>query len=687
MRRSLPGGRLSFALPGLKKLLRPSATVKAPLLLAFLMIAATLVATSVLLLDLRQRELAHARGEIVSLNRILSEQTMRTFEGVALILKGTQERLSDNIGQRLDLASLPVRLLLQARVSGVPQVKSIFVVDRDGLGVNSSRPDFIRNLPMRQRAFFKRFIDGATDEIFISAPEQARVDGLWTFYVATRLLDAEGHLRGVLVAAISIEYFESLYGSISLDAVNRIRLLNNEGMLLAGQPHDESGFGKPGIAPDLLAELRQSSDGVVVRRVANEASDYLVAYSQGVQYPLIVGVAVGEHEALAPWRRIAQPIIVGVVFVCIFVLLATFFMVRNLLRREALESDLKGRDEQLRQMVQSVHDAIVTIDAGGRLVLFNEAAEKMFGMPAREAIGCTVNEWLDKATRRPHGKELQRHLHEAQHGPAGTVLLGLFELSGESQEFPVELSLSTTIVRGQTLVTAVFRDLAESRRAERELVATNRQLQDLSASLQSVREEERARIARELHDELGQMLTGMRMEVSWLGGRLPAESPQLAGKVNSIKGLIDQTIVSVRRISSELRPLVLDDLGFAAAAAWYVDQFSARTGLPVALSLPDNDLPHDEALATALFRILQESLTNVARHANATRVEVGLALRGEHWLFSIRDNGTGFAQNAGHRSGIGLIGMRERVHILGGSFSIVSAPGEGTTVEAVIPLR
>ena len=674
-------------LPGLKKLLRPSATVKAPLLLTFLMIVAMLVATSVLLLDLRQRELAHARGEIVSLNRVLAEQTMRTFEGVSLVLKSTQERLADNLGRRLDLDSVPVQLLLQARVSGLPQVKSLFVVDRDGFGVNSSRPDFIHGLSMKERAFFKHFANGATDEMFISAPEQARVDKQWTFYVATRLLDPDGHLRGVLVAAMSIGYFESLYSSINLDAVSRIRLLNNEGLLLAGQPHDDTGFGQPGITPETLAELRSSSDGVVVRHFANEDSGYLVAYSQGGQYPLMVGVAVDEQEALEPWRRIAEPIIVGVIVVAIFVLLATFFMVRNLLRRESLESDLKGRDEQLRQMVQSVHDAIVTIDANARLVLFNLAAEMMFGISAGEAIGCTVNEWLSKSLRRPHGKDLQRYLHEAQQGPAGTVLLGLVELDGDNQEFPVELSLSTTIVRGQTLVTAVFRDLAESRRAERELVATNRQLQDLSASLQNVREEERARIARELHDELGQMLTGMRMEVSWLGGRLPAELPQLAGKVNSIKSLIDQTIVSVRRISSELRPLVLDDLGFAAAAGWYVDQFSARTGLPVTLMLPEKDWQHDGALATALFRILQESLTNVARHAKATQVEVKLELRGENWLLSIRDNGKGFAQNAASSNGIGLIGMRERAHILGGSFSIVSAPGEGTTIEAVIPLR
>lgn len=671
----------------LNSILRPSATVKAMLLLSFLMGLATVVATTVLLLDLRQRELAHAMGEVASLNRVLAEQTTRTFEGVALVLRAGEERLSDDLGRHLDLGSFPVRLLLRARATGLPQVKSIFVVDRNGFGINSSRPDFIPGLSVKNRRFFSHFAEGATDELFISAPEKARVDNKQTFYVSTRLLDPAGQFRGVLVAAISIEYFESLYDSISLDSVSRILLLNNEGLLLAGKSHDEAAFGRAGISAATLADLRNSSTGMVAISEAIGDDRRFVSYRQVAKYPLTIGASVDEHEALAPWRRTAQPIIGGVALLSLFGMLVTFFMVRNLLRREVLESDLKERDEQLRHMVQSVQDAIVTINAGKEIVLFNRAAERMFGIPASEAIGCAVDEWLVRSARRPQGKELQRYLHEALQAPAGMVLLGLIELVDDRQEFPVELSLSTTKVRGQILVTAVFRDLAERRRAERELMATNRQLQDLSASLQNIREEERARIARELHDELGQLLTGIRMEVSWLGGRLPAEQSMLAGKVASIKGLIDQTIVSVRRISSELRPLVLDDLGFAAAAGWYVDQFSARTGLAVSLELPADDPRQEEAVATALFRVLQESLTNVARHAQASKVEVRLQFQDEEWVLTIKDNGVGFAQNAARGSGIGLIGMRERVHILGGSFSVVSAAGEGTVIEAVIPLK
>jgi signal transduction histidine kinase len=231
----------------------------------------------------------------------------------------------------------------------------------------------------------------------------------------------------------------------------------------------------------------------------------------------------------------------------------------------------------------------------------------------------------------------------------------------------------------------VFRDLTESQRFERELLETNRQLQELSRSLQSVREEQRTRISRELHDELGQQLTGIRLEVSWLGGRLPAGLHELTDKIASIKNQIDQTIASVRRISSELRPLVLDDLGLAAAINWYVDQFSTRTGISVELALPPDDPPRGDAVATTLFRILQESLTNIARHAEAKKIEIKLRFTNDLWVLTVRDDGVGFEPDAGKRGDIGLLGMRERAQASGGSFSLQTTPGRGTLVEVSIP--
>ena len=652
------------------------------------MMLATVISVAAVLLDLRQKELAHARSEIVSLTRILSEQTTRTFEGVALTMSGIRDRLSDDIGRGLALDSEPVHLLLRARGTGLPQVKSIFLIDTLGHGVNSSRPDFIRQLDMTERSFFRYFMDGGSDEIFISRPEKARVDGQWTYYASIRLLDAAGRIRGVLVASISISYFESLYASLGLDFVSRIQLLDREGLLLAGKPHDEEMFGKITANPSAQAMLRAKPESAIHELTENSpAGRRYVAYRQIAKYPLVVSAAVDEDEALIPWYRVVRPLLAGVILVILFVLVTTFLLVRNLLRKGALESALKESDEQLRHMVQSVRDAIVTLNSAKRVVLFNGAAERMFGIPAGEAIGSEIGKLLSRCLRQPQLMNLLHSLEQGLHSPAAPASLGILEWLRDDREFPVELSLSTTSFRGELLLTAVFRDLTERQRAELALVETNRQLKELSASLQNVREEARARIARELHDELGQLLTGIRMEVSWLGGRLLPEQRVLFDKVLSVKGQIDQTIASVRRIAAELRPLVLDDLGFAAAAGWYVDQFSARTGLPIDLVLPAEDPPRGEAVATALFRILQESLTNVARHAGATRVEVKLVLGEDEWALTIRDDGLGFEHDPGRSRDMGLVGMRERTQMLGGHFSVTTAPGQGTLIEAIIPVQ
>ncbi len=400
---------------------------------------------------------------------------------------------------------------------------------------------------------------------------------------------------------------------------------------------------------------------------------------------MAIRVAVDEHEALTPWRRVMRPVVGGSLAMLFAVLGAAFLLARNLLRKGVLETALKESDEQLRHMVHSAKDAIVTVDQANRIVLFNRAAERVFDVKGEDVIGHELDAALSRCFKPEQLRELQKRMDEGWSSANGADPLCVVEFERAGQEAPLELSLSTSALHGERRLTAIFRDLTERRRAEIALRETNRQIQALSASLQNYREEERARIARELHDELGQLLTGIRMEVSWLGGRLQPEQNVLIDKVASVKVQIDQTIASVRRLSSELRPLVLDDLGFGAAAAWYVDQFRERTGLHVGLSLPDVDPGPGDAVASALFRILQESLTNVARHADAERVAVRLRFADNTWVLDVCDDGRGFAPKHGNSKDIGLAGMRERARNLGGRFSVVSAPGRGTTIEVAIP--
>jgi len=212
------------------------------------------------------------------------------------------------------------------------------------------------------------------------------------------------------------------------------------------------------------------------------------------------------------------------------------------------------------------------------------------------------------------------------------------------------------------------------------------QLRALAARLQTVREEERTRAAREIHDELGQVLTAIKLEFTALLGNLPADEGPIGQRSQSILRLLNQAFQSVRRIGTELRPAILDDLGLAAAVEWVAEEFQARTGTQVDVSLPGVDLALDRERATALFRILQETLTNVARHANATHVSVRLAEEDDNLTLEVRDNGKGIGEGQISAGGsLGILGMRERVLLLGGTLTINGSLGNGTTVRVVIP--
>lgn len=217
------------------------------------------------------------------------------------------------------------------------------------------------------------------------------------------------------------------------------------------------------------------------------------------------------------------------------------------------------------------------------------------------------------------------------------------------------------------------------------LEAANRRLQDLSGHLQNVREEERTRIAREIHDELGQSLTAMRMELSLLRRGLPADQRQSAERAGALTALVDSTAQAVKRISQDLRPGILDHLGLSAAVEWQAEEFERRTGIPCDVTLEPGEIALDEERSTAVFRIFQEALTNVARHAQARDVSVLLRSDGAGLVLQVRDNGQGMEERRAPGRCFGIIGIQERVRAWHGSLDIASVRGEGTTVTVRLP--
>ena len=338
-------------------------------------------------------------------------------------------------------------------------------------------------------------------------------------------------------------------------------------------------------------------------------------------------------------------------------------------------------------IVDSAMDAIITVDREQRIVLFNRAAEAMFGCARELALGDRLDRFIPARFRDVHRSHIDRFGTTGETRRRMGENLVLWALRADGSEFPIEASISHTGDPAERLFTVILRDVTQRKAHEDALRQQQAELRELSARVLEAREEEKTIIARELHDELGQLLTALKMDLDWLRERLaPGEIAEKATQMNSV---LDRTVGSVRRIAADLRPLMLDDLGLADAAAWLVEDFTHRSGIRCKLDKSDGDALDgiDRGVATTIYRALQESLTNVARHSGATHAWVLLRLEDCALRLEIEDDGRGMAP-AAQASGrsLGLKGMRERVHYHGGMLEVGHAPRGGTRVKVRVPL-
>ena len=360
--------------------------------------------------------------------------------------------------------------------------------------------------------------------------------------------------------------------------------------------------------------------------------------------------------------------------------------------REVLvaEQRTEASRAQLDSMIDSAMDAIIAVDETQSVVLFNRAAEQLFRIAKANALGTPLERFIPQRFRRAH------HGHIEAFGRTGvtsrrmgdvTTLWAVRPESGE--EFPIEASISQATEGGRRYFTVILRDITLRKQSEDALLASQRELRELSARVLEAREEEKTRIARELHDELGQLLTALKMDLAWLRERLPGDGAASA-KAAEMSALLDRTVTATRRISADLRPLMLDDLGLADAAAWLVEDFGKRSGIACHAQLAGADALEDlpNTVATAVYRAIQESLTNIARHAGAKSAWVSLAVRDGRIHVEVEDDGRGFAPEDFNKArSLGLKGMRERIAYLGGSLEIARAPRGGTRLRMQVPMR
>ncbi|KFG98238.1 histidine kinase [Burkholderia paludis] len=344
-------------------------------------------------------------------------------------------------------------------------------------------------------------------------------------------------------------------------------------------------------------------------------------------------------------------------------------------------------------IIRSSMEAIITIDEKQTVVIFNPMAEQVFGVSAMEAIGAPLSRFIPERFRAAHAKHVDQFgvtgVSERQMGRQRV----LFGLRANGDEFPIEASISQIRDASGKLYTVMLRDITERLRAENALKQSREELRELSANLQNVREEEKTRIARELHDDLGQQLTALKMDLSVIEQQLrgPDHAPPDEGVLGHLRGmrrLIDATVASVRRIAADLRPVMLDDLGLVPAIEWLANDFTNRYGIDVERHIETGGLTFTSAGATTLFRIVQEALTNVARHADATRVALRLDVEDGFCVLRVADNGRGSMPGgtAHEDKSFGLIGIRERAHMLGGTVTIDTALARGFSITVALPL-
>jgi PAS domain S-box-containing protein len=654
-------------------------------LLATLTIVLIAASVTFMLWDLRKRELESTRLDTIAFAHMIREETEHTFDRVDLVLRGVQERMQTAYGSQLSLDSGSVRLLLSARIFGIRQLGALYLLDVDGTLVNSSRDDEAMGVSHANQEYYRAFAKSSAEGLYIGKPVRDR-GGDWTVHVARSFTDGDGKFRGVAVAAMKVRELEQLYRTMKPDHPRPVSLYLADGTLLASLPHRETLIGE--YAPELGAgPLPAAGDDVrMVDHATGDGGRQAFALARTGRFPLLVGVPNDEELALAAWRENSIMVVLGAILVCGFIITAAGLLVRGVKREAELARALRDANDRYHQTIDSVMDAIVAVDDSHNILLFNPAAERMFGRAKRDMIGQPLTQLVPERARESHALHMDRFM--CTQGGARAMAAN-FEISGlraDGTEFPIESTISQTLIEGKPQLTAVLRDITQRRRAEEDLREMNRQLRSLSASLQDVREQERGRIAMELHDDLGQQLTGLKLELSWLSGRVKEGRQATAEEVGAMRQLLDTAIASVRRIATELRPLILDDLGFGEAVAWQTAEFAKRSGLKVDLDLQAQALVKDDVVATALFRIVQESLTNVVRHAGASSVQVRLTSDEDHLVLTVCDNGGGIVAGGRSGTGIGLVSMRERATALGGQLKIAGEPGAGTTIEVILPL-
>jgi PAS domain S-box-containing protein len=363
----------------------------------------------------------------------------------------------------------------------------------------------------------------------------------------------------------------------------------------------------------------------------------------------------------------------------------TLSIIKDITARKKSEIEIRESEYKLRTLFNNVSDALfVTLlsdeKSYGDFIEVNEAASKKLGYSKEEFLRLSPSAIISPKNIRDYNLNMSR-LKKSGH-----VIFESVHKAKDKKVIPVEISSHLFFYNNKPTVLSIARDITERKLAEEKLKSTSKLLRELATHLQSVREEERTMIAHEIHDELAQVLTVLKIQLSLCEKKLNKDQESLREKLHSLSDMIDTSVESVQKISSKLRPGILDELGLIAAIEWQTEQFEKLTGIKCSLVLPADEINLGENKSTAVFRIFQETLTNIARHANATSTSISLLKNHTNICLEIHDNGKGISsEQIKNYKSLGIHGMEERALVFGGSVEIEGIPGKGTMVKVEIP--
>lgn len=635
----------------------------------------------------RDRTIEQREAENDNLARLFEEHARRTLAAAGITLKQLEAEYRRH-GERLDLARY-----LHERQHELAPYTVLSVVDEHGNLV-------LTNLPFTKPQNFRNFentqfhMRDASQDVFIAKPRPGTVTGRPTIYLTRRMNKADGAFGGNTGVGMDPQYFSRFYDEIDFGADSIVTLVGRDGVIRARRsdaPLSEKAAALSMKSAGLFSvHLKRAEHGKYRATSPVDGVKRLLSYRAVKGYPLVVLVGTSETATLANFEQRKRAYLSWVSAASIVIFAFAAWALFQLLRQALTNASLRESEVRYRTLFEQSPDGIVLVDGAGQIVMANRHLEDLLGYARGELPGRSIEMLVPERFRQAH----VRHREGYQAAPRVRQIgagMALFARRKDGTEFPIEIGLSPLRMSAGTLVIGIVRDVTERKRAEEKIAAFMERMRALSGRFVAVQEEERRALARELHDEIGQSLTAVKIHLQ--AAVLTCEGCERTLSTENLHEAllaVAKTLEQVRGLSLNLRPMQLDDFGLTVALSSLVARDAETAGWTAHF---DEDLSTerlDPDLELACYRVAQEALTNVMRHAGATELWMTLRRTDQALLLTVRDNGRGFelasARSATGTPHLGLLGMEERVKNMAGEFEIRTRIGEGCEVRASFPI-